>query len=149
MVGYITPVTGPTELLRDWLLEHGAKYSREWGWYFEGEAPNALPLGIQTHEAIHWEQLNQDTATGEFIGAIGNRISVPLKCSAIYKVSNSTKKCYYFEDKNSRKYIWFTTPRDIEVNKSYYVTGTVKKWQVYRGERQTILTRCTLKPKEE
>lgn len=149
MIGYITPITGLTDLLRDWLLEHNAKYSRDWGWYFEGEAPSNLPIGLETHEAIHWEELNQDTATGEFIGTLGGRISVPLKCSAVYKVSNSNKKCYYFTDNNDRKYIWFTTPRDIEPGINYYVTGTIKKWQVYRGEKQTVLTRCVVKPKGE
>ena len=140
MIGYITPVKGNSDLLRDWLIENGARWSRDWGWYFEGEAPT-LPIGLTASPPIHWEELQSEKATGEYIGNVGDRVNGILYCSAIYKTSTN-KLCYHFKTLDGDIAIWFTTPKEIEINKPYAFTGTVKKHQVFRGQRQTIMTRC-------
>ena len=140
MTGYITPITGNTELLRDWLIDHGAKYAKPWGWFFDGDAPS-LPIGLTCLPAIHWEQLQSQEAIGDYIGIIGGRPTIKTRCAAIYH-TKSQKLCYLFRDADNRVAVWFTSPKEIELNKTYYITGTVKQHQIYRGERQTVLTRC-------
>ena len=145
MIGYITPITGNSELLRDWLLENGAKWSRNWGWYFDGEAPS-LPIGLTASPPIHWEELQNQTALGDFIGTIGEKISIKAKSIATYKTKTG-KMCYHFNQLySSNIVVWFTTPKEIEINKIYNISGTVKQHQIYRDYRQTVLTRCKLEP---
>ena len=125
MVGYITPITGNSELLRNWLIENGAKWSRNWGWYFEGEAP-VLPIGLTASTPIHWEELQSEKA---------------------YKTTSSNL-CYLFKDikGDGNEMIWFTKPREIKLNELYLLTGIVKKHQIFRDQRQTIMTRCKVEP---
>lgn len=133
-------------MLRDWLIDNGAKYSRDWGWYFDGEAP-VLPIGLTASPPIHWEELQKEKATGEYIGNVGEKISMNSYCAAIYRTSTD-KLCYHFKDIKGygNVAIWFTTPKEIEVNKLYKLTGTVKKHQIFRDQRQTIMTRCKVEP---
>lgn len=145
MIGYITPITGNCELLRDWLLENGAKWHRDWGWYFEGEAPS-LPIGLTASPPIHWEELQKEQAVGGFVGEIGKKAILMAKYIAAYK-TNTGKMCYHFlELYTGNIVIWFTTPKELEINKSYDIIGTVKQHQIFRGQRQTIMTRCKLEP---
>jgi hypothetical protein len=39
---------------------------------------------------------------------------------------------------------WFTSSNisDLEVGKEYWLSATVKEHSEYKGEKQTILTRC-------
>lgn len=146
MIGYITPISGNTEFLRDWLIEHGAKYSRDWGWYFDGDAP-VLPIGLTASPPIHWEELTQpNNKVYEFVGNLGERIKIKARCTAVYSLSSSAKKCYHFLDDHNRTMVWFTEPRDIALNEDLYLTGTVKRHQVFRDQGQTILTRCKIEP---
>lgn len=145
MVGYITPIVGDSELLRDWLVDNGAKWSRNWGWYFEGEAPT-LPIGLTASSPIHWEELQKKEATGEFIGTIGERRFLTGRHIAAYKTKTG-KMCYHFQEPVTNNIvIWFTTPRELEINKLYDITGTVKQHQIFRDQRQTVLTRCKIEP---
>lgn len=146
MVGYITPITGNSELLRNWLIENGAKWSRNWGWYFEGEAP-VLPIGLTASTPIHWEELQSEKASGEYVGTVGEKLSIRTYCAAIYKTTSSNL-CYLFKDikGDGNEMIWFTKPREIKLNELYLLTGTVKKHQIFRDQRQTIMTRCKVEP---
>lgn len=145
MIGYITPVSGETEMLRDWLIEHGAKYSRDWGWYFDGDAP-VLPIGLTKIGPIHWEKLTETKPIGEFLGTIGERITMRVKCNATYSLSNSTNKCYHFMDDRNNTLVWFTAPRDIPINTDLYLVGTIKRHQIFRNQCQTVVTRCKIEP---
>lgn len=145
MVGYITPITGNSELLRNWLVENGAKWHRDWGWYFEGEAPN-LPVGLTALKPVHWEELQKEEAAGQFVGTIGQWTACIAKHIATYKTKTG-KMCYHFQLVHTNDIvIWFTTPKDLEINKYYNVVGKVKQHQIFRDQRQTILTRCKVEP---
>ena len=52
---------------------------------------------------------------------------------------------YRFLDEHNHIFVWFTS-KDIGLNKGALInlTGTVKKLQEYDGEKQTVLTRCTI-----
>lgn len=52
---------------------------------------------------------------------------------------------YRFLDEKKHIFVWFTS-KDIGLEKGALVTltGTVKKLQEYDGEKQTVLTRCTV-----
>ena len=52
---------------------------------------------------------------------------------------------YHFLDEKKHIFVWFTS-KDIGLEKGALVTltGTVKKLQEYDGEKQTVLTRCTI-----
>lgn len=50
-----------------------------------------------------------------------------------------------FVDKDNNCFTWFNTGKNsVEKNKSYNVTGTVKKHDLYKGIATTILNRCSI-----
>lgn len=60
--GYITVVKGKTIPHEKWLFEHGATYTRFWGWSFASDVPvpQDLPEGLTTFE-LDWIMVGRDT----------------------------------------------------------------------------------------
>jgi hypothetical protein len=53
---------------------------------------------------------------------------------------------YVFKDKHDNILNWFTT-KDIakENGEHFFLTGTIKKHEEYRGQKVTYITRCVIK----
>ena len=46
---------------------------------------------------------------------------------------------------NGNTVVWKTTKNlDLEPDKEYVIKGTVKELSEYRGDKQTVLTRCKI-----
>lgn len=131
------------ELLKPWLIEHGAKYKSGFGWYFEecARVP-VLPIGLT---ATRQSLTDNESITGSFLGVIDERLTIPVtSIGASRNPSRPSRFLYIFADKQDNKIAWFTTQRNIEINKSYDLTGTVKRHSIYNNERQTVVTNCRL-----
>ena len=53
-----------------------------------------------------------------------------------------TKYIYKFADAEGNTIVWKTGCQDFEVGKSYKIKGKVKELSEYKGDKQTVLTRC-------
>lgn len=60
-LGYITVVKGNTIPHEKWLFEHGATYTRFWGWSFASDVfvPQDLPEGLTTFE-LEWMMVGRE-----------------------------------------------------------------------------------------
>ena len=79
--GYITVVKGKTIPHEKWLFEHGATYTRFWGWSFASDVPvpQDLPEGLTTFE-LDWIMVGRDT------GELKNEVEITKLMKTMYGV---------------------------------------------------------------
>jgi hypothetical protein len=165
--GYITIFKGNTYENLEWFKFSEARYARFWGWYFtsEMEVPADLPYGI-TPIKLTWEEVSKDgelyseekirayvdtlvydLQPGEYVGKIGERLSLTLTVSNTYELENGygSSTMHVMKDDNDNVFVWTTSAKNLAVGETYSLKGTVKNHQMYKGTKQTILTRCIVK----
>lgn len=167
--GYITLFQGDTFPFIDWFRASVARYNRIWGWYITSadEMPEDTPAEL-TPVRLYWEEITDATGElkaekelsqyidsilyptqeGEYIGEIGERIEVYLTVARAISLEDDYgggKVMHIFLDDLNNTYIWTTAAKRLEENKTYCIRGTVKGHNLYKGVRQTILTRCLLR----
>ena len=165
--GYITIFKGNTYENLEWFKFSEARYARFWGWYFtsEMEVPADLPYGI-TPIKLTWEEVSKDgelyseekirayvdtliydVQPGEYVGEIGERLSLTLTVSNVYELENGygSSTMHIMKDENDNVFVWTTSAKNLAVGETYSLKGTVKNHQMYKGTKQTILTRCIVK----
>ena len=164
-------VKGDTYAIKDSLKENGYKFNKILGWH-GAECLEDLPEGYEIcqvgfHEVYrfepyatepdfvgkaHIEQLKANAGQGEFVGEIGERLrtlDVQLMSIREYDGAYGLSYIYQFSYKGDIL-IWMTSKwMDIEPDKWYVLTGTVKKHNSYKGMNQTYLSRCIVKEKDE
>lgn len=166
--GYITIFKGDTYPLLDWFQsEPKCRYHNFWGWYCvsEDELPQ-VPAGI-TPVQLKWEDvaiveedcLKSETLVRQAVdatiyepsvsqpqGEVGERLDRTLTVKKVTQLENyfGTSTFYLFEDESGNEYCWTTSARQLDLGETYEVRGTVKAHQVYKGKKQTVLTRCKI-----
>ena len=87
-----------------------------------------------------------------YYGNVGDKIELEVtgKCIAGYDTQFGYTYIYRFTDNENHTFIWKTT-NTIETNDEGIFTGivrgTIKEHNEYRGEKQTVLTRCKAREK--
>lgn len=161
---YITIFRGDTYAEIDWFHSSNARYARWWGWYIVSteEIPADLPAGIETirlpwsavgldsgelkpesviKEAV--EVLMYDPTPSEYIGQIGERLEMTLTVEkAIALEGEHPSTLHIMRDECGNCYVWTTAAKNWGVGSTHHIRGTVKEHRTYKGEKQTILTRC-------
>ncbi|MBO7535556.1 MAG: hypothetical protein J6T34_00255 [Bacilli bacterium] len=85
----------------------------------------------------------------EWLGEVGDKIKNHLVTLVRYNTCagfrGGLQNIFTFEDEEGNVLTWFTsTNSDIEVNDKFYLEGTIKKLDEYKGTKQTVMTRCKL-----
>lgn len=164
--GYITIFTGEdTYTAKDWFKEHGARYTRFWGWYIIStmEVPEDLPEGIQaikldwdvvgTNEGVlkpddqvqqAIDNLIYSDSSSQFMGTIGERLEKVLTVTKAIPFDSrfGLNTMHIMEDADGNVYVWTTGSKSWEVGSVHNLRGTVKDHKTYKNVNQTILTRC-------
>ena len=165
--GYITIFKGDTYAEIDWFRLSIARYARHWGWYIISteEVPADLPEGI-TPIQLPWELVGQedgklkpehlvkeavealiyDESESEYVGSIGERLELFLTVEKVVELDNNYghSTMFKFRDDCGNCFIWTTaTTPGFKIDDEIHLRGTVKNHNVFKNERQTILTRCT------
>lgn len=163
--GYITIFKGDIAPVEDWFKETAeCRFHAAWGWYVVStdELPQ-IPAGI-TAVRLPWESVSQsngelkplsaitevveglinDPSPSRWQGSVGERIDRTLTVIKIVPIDGyfGSSNFYLFTDADENKYCWNTAAKQLELGSTYEVRGTVKEHQKYKGEQQTILTRC-------
>lgn len=167
--GFIWVFKGDTYSAIDWFRLQPTKFARMFGWYLASSEPmpDPLPAGI-TPVKLHWEDvcdedefylkdekeirkfvdtLVYDSGTSEWVGSIGQRLTLPLTCTKIVNFENAygLSTIFSFEDDDGNAFIWSTsTSKDIKENYRYMISGTVKAHDTYKSVKQTSLSRCKI-----
>ena len=164
--GYITIFKGDTYANLEWFQESIARYTRYWGWYIVStdELPQDIPDGI-TPVTLPWEvvgtegdalkpehlvikaveKLLFDAGTSEYIGNIGDRITIKVVVTAARSIDNyfGHSTAHTMEDENGNVFVWITGAKNWPVGAVKTIKGTVKEHKEFRNVKQTVLTRCT------
>ena len=165
--GYITIFKGDTYPLLDWFRESVARFHNYWGWYIvsEDEVPADIPAGV-TPVQLKWEDVaivEQDTLKSETLvrqavealiyepspsewqGQVGDRIDRTLTVVKVTPLEDGyygPSTFFLFRDEYENEYCWTTASKSLGLGATYEVRGTIKQLSIYKGKKQTILTRC-------
>lgn len=167
--GYVTIFKGDTYQYLDWFRASIARYNKLWGWYIisTDELPEDIPAELAPIR-LHWEEITDDLGVlktekeimayidtilypnpvGEFIGSLGERIEAYLTVTKAIHLDDDYgggKIMHIFLDDLDNTYIWTTAAKSLAEGQTYKIRGTVKDHSIYKGVRQTILTRCMLR----
>jgi hypothetical protein len=95
---------------------------------------------------VELEEFNARAAR-TFIGAVGEKISTTVTIDARIKIDSyyGTKLLIKMSDEAGNLLTTFTDAKwawNSEAGDKLDITGTVKNHEIYRGDKQTVLTRC-------
>lgn len=163
--GYITIFKGNTYPHKDWLKEHGARFTKLFNWSFASDVewPEAeLPIDLEPLQ-IPWEavsaddhllpeaevrsyieSLMYDPSNSEYVGEIGDRIEETLTVTKAVTLESyyGTSIMHIMEDAIGNVFVWITKAKNYPEGKVVTLRGTIKDHKEYKGTKQTILTRC-------
>lgn len=163
--GYITIFKGDTYSEIEWFRASIARYARFWGWYIISteEIPEDLPAGI-TPVQLPWELVGQedgklkpehlvkeavesiiyDESESEYVGSIGERLDLYLTVERAIELDGAYGRStmHIMRDDCGNLFVWTTASKSWTVGSEHHIRGTVKDHRKYKGEKQTVLTRC-------
>ena len=165
--GYITIFKGDTYPVLEWFQQSVARYHNFWGWYIvsEDEVPAVIPAGIEPVK-LKWEDvaivgedclksetlvrqavdaLIYEPSPSEFQGQVGDRIDRTLTVVKVTPLEDGyygPSTFFLFRDEYENEYCWTTGSKSLDLGATYEVRGTIKQLSIYKGKKQTILTRC-------
>jgi hypothetical protein len=165
--GYITIFKGPVEDYEDWFKASAARKTVWWGWYFTSDDP--IPADLPSELApvrINWEMVGKadgtvksqseiDAAIGSLLyedtgsryqGEVGQTITVEdaevIKNILVEGFKGAPSHFHVFRSAAGNTFIWATAAKDWPVGSVHTIRGSVKDHKLWKGEEQTILTRC-------
>ena len=165
--GYITIFKGDTYANLEWFQGSIARYCKWWGWYIVStdEIPQDIPEGIVPVQLV-WELVGTEqgclkpdedvkigvesvlyeSSNSEFIGNVGERLTLTLKVIAAHQKDGvyGLSTIHYLEDDNGNHYLWNTSAKSWNPGEQYELKGTVKDHKIVKNVKTTILTRCSL-----
>lgn len=112
-----------------------------------GVAASLLPayqreMGFVSERKLRFEQEKNSVHFGE----AGKREVFDLTVTKIIPSQSDFGATFIhkFVDAKGNIATWFSTGRQLEIGKTYKIKGTVKKFDEFRGVKQTVLTRCSV-----
>ena len=146
--------------IHDELKAQGARYQPQTGWYFTEPTSSVATVTLTAAEALdadnQWVDNVEEIVRAKVAAVVPasqyqGEIDQKLTVTATYKRSHSystqfgTCCIYTFVDAQGNIYVWHTGSY-VTCNEGDHVTlqGKVKDHTEYRGEQQTVLTRCKI-----
>ena len=160
---------GDTYSKKDEIKEAGAKFDIALGWHIDrkidgfqfitanisevaGEAYHGYTM---TASKAEWDAKKKQAqqalnmiATPEHLGEVGQKLTVKVKYVHTSWFDSRFGRNYFhkFVDENGNILTWKTTSFiDEDYGTEFTLSGTVKEHTEYKGDKQTVMTRCTLK----
>lgn len=103
-------------------------------------------------QRLEREKAHENEKHSSHVGDVGERITVEVASIEHVYTSDSIygiSRLFKITDNAGNVYTWWTSS-DIDTDKEYIeLVGTVKSHDIYNGVKQTCLTRCKLKIKED
>lgn len=171
--GYTYIISGETFSIKDKLKAAGLRYDSVFSWHGTDIPEEYKDRAVLFHcdelvEFSAWgeghyltgcrdiikdkiaKEKGEEEDNSNWVGQIGDKlkIDVTLSSKTGYFSRFGWTNIYYFLDAEGNQLVWFTSSvdlNDIEINTPLFITGTVKKHDVYKNKKQTILTRCKIK----
>jgi hypothetical protein len=166
--GYITIFKGNVEAVEDWFrAEKVCRFHNFWGWYIisTDEVPT-LPNEVSAVE-LPWSAVSLDdnhlkpesqvlevvqnliyaNSNSNYLGEVGQRIDFEATVIKAIPIDNYFGKqtLHIFETPDGDIATWLTGARTLEIGTTYNLRGTIKELVVYKGTKQSVMTRCTIR----
>lgn len=163
--GYTYIAVGDTYSIKEELKKAGAKFSKELGWSFKEDPVKFKTVKIELDSIAHKSDkgiyhLNENTpeliksmqqmfiepTNSEWVGNVGDKITVLciLKDTHQFQGAFGLTTVFTFSDENENSIVWMTTKSiPLSVGDECALKGTIKAHNTFRGDKQTILTRCS------
>ena len=165
--GFITIFKGDIEPVEFWFEEQEAcRYHVLWGWYvISTEEVPTLPAGV-TAVRLPWEEISEPDGslksesaitkvvesliyaddTSQYLGEVGERKDLVLTVKRAISLVDGfgTKTLHIMADTDGNIATWATNAKNLAVGKTYRLRATIKDLNVYKGQKQSVLTRCTI-----
>lgn len=166
-------VIGDAYAIKDDLKASGARYSYTVGWHFDraDNGYNCFEISVADiaekndlecwQLKCEWEIIefikarqaeNAPKTASEYVGNIGETITATVTLTGVHKYQThftyygETNYIYTFADDKGNTLVWKTASfQEIEEGKTYEIKGKVKEHSEYKGDKQTVLTRCKIK----
>ena len=164
-------VVGDTYSIKDELKEAGAKWSNIFGWHFDHETEydsfvvtadkvfdtdyaGVYMYGDYVGVTEYIKELKAKHAPksdSEYVGEVGDKVEMNLTYKTYYTFE--THYSYYgglnfiykFADADGNTIVWKTSKAlELDEGQQYTVKGTIKEHNEYKGDKQTVLTRCKI-----
>ena len=161
---------GNTFEIKDQLKAAGARYNDLLGWHFDHPVSEFTCFEVsiddltyitydgsydyiaQAEITAYLRDLREKHApktTSEYIANVGDRIQITAKyvrCHTYethFTYRGETNYIHKFTDESGNTVVWKTSSfQDFEPGEMYTIKGTVKEHSEYKGDKQTVLTRC-------
>lgn len=166
-------VLGDTFAIKDALKGAGAKFNDSLGWHFAQETDRfstfeidirdvaekndlgvwqMLPY-IECHQIIkEMKEAHAPKSESEYIGNVGDTVCITATLVSIHTFTThfsyygETNHIFKFADDDGNTIVWKTSSwQDIKEGERYELKGKVKEHSEYKGDKQTVLTRCKIK----
>ena len=165
--GYITIFKGDVEAVDEWFRkEKVCRFHNFWGWYIiSTEEVPTLPAEVSAVE-LPWSAVSLDEnhlksesevrqvvqeliyadSTSKYMGEVGERVEFVATVVKAVPVENyfGSQTFHLFKTENGDFATWLTAARTLDVGTTHKVRGTIKELQVYKGTKQTVMTRCSI-----
>lgn len=118
--------------------------------YVDMKRVGILASLIPTYQRMLKEKEEKNSRnTSQFVGNVGDKIEFTIKDAKILTSFEGTfgvTYIYQFTDDNDNIYIWKTSKYldDLEIIINTTLRATIKEHNTFKGEKQTVLTRCKL-----
>lgn len=165
-------ILGDTFAMKDELKNAGAKFNRLLGWHFDHDdnGYDCFELSIdqiaeKDENTYVWElfedwhilqtikelkDAHAPKTDSEYVGEVGKKVELNaeyVKCYMFethYTYSGELNFIYKFVT-NGNTLTWKTGKNlDLEEGATYSIKGTIKEHKEYKGDKQTVLTRCKI-----
>lgn len=165
--GYITIFKTGKNNYDDYFTLTNARFATLWKWYIISteELPDDLPDDVAPVR-LEWNMVGNEDGTlkaekdvksavesllypptnSQFYGAIGERPELYLTIAKTIPIETNwgTSTLHIMIDNDENEFIWKTNTKTLELGKEYHLKGTIKEHNLYKGSRQTVLTRCKI-----
>lgn len=99
------------------------------------------------HKKAEEEKAKAEAPVSDYVGEVNDKIETVVTVKGIYASESfyGTSYIHNMRDENGNILTWFCSGNvTMEANKTYKIKGTVKNHQMYRNDKQTILTRVKM-----
>lgn len=163
-------VTGNTYDIKDDLKAAGAKWNGLLGWHLDHD-PEVWPtFTVTTGDVcrtslagqLFWDdycdiadliaelrEKHRPQSGSEYLGTVGEKLTVRAKLTGVFtyrthfSYQGETNFIYKFTDEEGNILTWKTACwLGLDEGTEYEITGKVKEHSEYKGDKQTVLTRC-------
>ena len=162
-------VLGDTFDIKDEIKSKGGKFCRELGWHFDHIEPGYQLYSINIDDITDkyydgrlyfsdevWDLVKDiknkytiyEPDNSNWVGEVGKKIDFDgiLKNYRSYYGNFGETGIFEFEDENGNTIVWMTSPdKEIDDKHIYWIEGTVKSHDEFRGKKSTRITRCRIK----